>query len=268
MLSLVGNAGRSTLVRWAAVVALIFICAALILPETVSAGSPSTLPGAGEVCASCHASETAAWQASPHAKANVACETCHGPLTADHPATKGSMKLEVESAGCQGCHSSTFAQWKASPHALKGVQCIGCHLSHSQTARLTDAALCGSCHGQVLSEAAHGAHAAAGLSCVTCHASSPGANQAPNHNFTVAADNCINCHGQTIHQFVVQVASGPDKVAGAQAVSDQLRLCEETNKSTIPLMLMNLGIGIGIGGLVGVVAVLGTIYVRERRTRQ
>ena len=110
MLSLVGNAGRSTLVRWVVVAALILICAALILPGTVSAESPTTLPGAGEACASCHASETVAWEASPHAKAKVPCETCHGPLTADHPAKKGSMKLEVESAGCQGCHSGTFAQ--------------------------------------------------------------------------------------------------------------------------------------------------------------
>ncbi len=268
MLSLVGSLGRSTPVRLFVIAALALVCTALILPGTVSAESSTTLPNAGEACASCHATETVAWQASPHAKAQVACETCHGPFTADHPAKKGSMKLEVESAGCQSCHSNTFAQWKASPHALKGVQCIGCHLSHSQKARLTDSTLCGSCHAQVLSEAAHGAHAKAGLSCIICHASAPGANLAPNHNFVVAADNCINCHGKTIHQFVVQSVSVTDQAVAVQAITDQLRQCEETNNSTIPLMLMNLGLGLGIGGLAGVVAVLGTIFVRERRTKQ
>jgi formate-dependent nitrite reductase cytochrome c552 subunit len=230
------------------------------------ADGSGTPPGVSDVCAACHGAEHVAFDASTHAKVGVSCETCHGPMVADHPARKGSMKLEVESTGCRICHTNTYTQWLDSPHAKKGVQCIGCHLSHSQTARLTDEALCGSCHRDVLTEAAHGAHEKAGIGCVKCHASAASSGVAPNHSFTVVADNCVSCHGQSIHQFVVQ-ASTVQKPSAEQQLKTALAQCEASNQEMVPLMAINLGLGLGVGGLGGVVAMLLVFYVRERRAR-
>lgn len=221
-------------------------------------------PALSEACTSCHSQENEAWRVSPHAKSGIGCETCHGALSADHPARKGSMKLEVESSGCKSCHSGTYDQWKSSPHASLGVQCIGCHLSHSQTARLTDQALCGSCHGRVLTEAAHGAHDAAKISCVDCHASSPDGKSAPSHTFTVVADNCVGCHGKTIHEFVAQ-ASNTQKPDVEKALSSRVQELEEANRQMVPLMAVYLGLGVGVGLLGGVVLMLAVMYFRERR---
>ena len=237
------------------------------LPGIAAADGLANRPALSDACVSCHTNETAAWQASPHAKAQIGCETCHGPLVADHPAKKGSMKLEVESTGCRSCHSATYDQWKSSPHAGMGVQCIGCHLSHSQKARLTDATLCGSCHGQVLTEAAHGAHNAAKIGCVDCHASSPDGKSAPSHTFTVVADNCVTCHGKTIHQFVAQT-SDKQKPDVERALSIKVQELEESNRSMMPLMAINLGLGLGVGGLGGVVFMLAVMYIRERRAQR
>jgi len=250
---------------------LIVLAAALLLalglPAAASADGLAAGPAASEACATCHSQEMATWQASTHAKAQVGCETCHGPLAADHPARKGSMKLEVESTGCRACHSTTYDQWKSSPHAAMGVQCIGCHLSHSQKARLTDVSLCGSCHRNVLTEAGHGAHEKAKISCVDCHASSPDGKSAPSHTFTVVADNCVACHGKTIHEFVAQ-ASTSQKPDVEKALALKVQELEEANRSMMPLMAVNLGLGLGVGGLGGVVFMLAIMYFRERRVRK
>jgi hypothetical protein len=243
------------------------VVAVALTSAVAMANEPATTPSASDACVACHATETAAWQGSAHAKAQVSCETCHGPLVPDHPAKPGSMKIEVESSGCRTCHASTYEQWKSSPHAKMGVQCIACHLSHSQTARLTDESLCGSCHRQILTEAAHGAHAQAHIGCVNCHASSPDGKQAPNHTFTVVSDNCVSCHGKTIHEFAAQAASTSQEAQVQQTLSVRLQQCEETNRTLVPLMAVNLGLGLGVGGLAGAVVVLGVLYLRERRAR-
>ncbi len=256
--------------RCAVAILVILLTAVLIawgMPAVALADQAAAAPGATSVCTACHSAESTAFGASTHAKVGVSCETCHGPMVADHPARAGSMKLEVESTGCKSCHSTTYAQWSDSPHAKKGVQCIGCHLVHSQTARLTDEALCGSCHASVLTEAAHGAHEKAGISCVKCHASAASESVAPNHSFTVVADNCVGCHGQTIHQFVVQ-ASSVQKPSVEQQLKTELAQCEDSNQAMVPLMAINLGLGLGVGGLGGVVAMLLVFYLRERRARQ
>jgi hypothetical protein len=247
--------------------ALVVTAAALAQPGAALADSPVAPADQVIACATCHAAETAAWQASTHAKAGIARETCHGPLSADHPAKPGSMKLVVDSTGAQSCHSVTYDQWKTSPHALKGVQCIGCHLAHSQTARLTDQNLCGACHGQVVTEASHGAHAKAGLTCVTCHAASPEASQAPNHSFMVSTNNCINCHATTIHTVVAQTAVQTDQAALVQPSAVLLKQIGAASQPSLPFMAVNFGVGLGFGGLAGVAAMAGFMAIRERRAK-
>lgn len=266
-------------------VVLLVAFLAFWLPATVLAQQPP----AGQVCTSCHATETRAWENSRHARAGVACEACHGPYAAEHPRKKGVMKIEIESPGCRDCHFATYEQWKSSPHAKTGVQCIACHLSHSQQFRLTDGALCVSCHRHVLQESSHAAHENAGLTCVECHASSVSTDATeltpPSHTFTVVAVNCLSCHEQSIRDFVAQAKSGLQGVSSAQpltikarnnlqnmsaaqTLASRLEACEDTNRWLLPMTVVNLGLGLGVGGLLGVIFMLVFGHIAQRRARR
>lgn len=251
-------------VRFLVMAGVLIAVLVLFMPATASAMPPADAPKGAEACASCHAAETTAWQNSFHAKANVSCEACHGAFVPQHVEKKGLMKLDIESASCKTCHAATYDQWKASPHGKWGVQCIGCHLSHSQQFRLTDVSLCGSCHRQVAQDQSHTAHKAAGISCVQCHVSSPDANTVPPHSFTVVAENCVGCHGKSIHEFVSQAKMAPP--TPEKVLTAKLEVCEDANKSLLPMTVVNLGLGLGVGGLAGIVFMLVISYVRERRT--
>jgi hypothetical protein len=253
-----GSAIRIGLVALAAMAVLI-----LLAPTTAQANPPEGTSQGPEVCATCHADETKAWQSSTHSKGGVTCETCHGPFVAEHPQQKGLMKLDIESATCQSCHTVTYAQWKASPHGKYGVQCIGCHLVHSQQFRLTDVQLCGSCHKQVAEDQAHTAHRTAGISCVQCHVSSPDPNLTPSHTFTAVAENCVTCHGKTIHEINSQAKAAPLQQTAEQDLAAQLDVCQQTNKALLPMTAVNLGLGMGAGGLGGVILMLGLTYIRD-----
>ena len=144
----------------------------IIAPAVVLAAPDAQEPPEGETCARCHWQETAAWEQSPHAAKDVACETCHGSYVEGHPDT-GIMQLGVDSQSCQGCHQETTQQWKASMHAEKDVQCINCHVSHSQDTRLSQEWLCGACHPDQIHDFTHTSHHAVGVTCIDCHSSAP-----------------------------------------------------------------------------------------------
>lgn len=116
--------------------------------------APEGPAGAGD-CATCHASEAAAWAASAHAT-TVSCAGCHvrdgavhGPGAAPaEPAPAGghapsTPHAEFRSAAfCAPCHdgggamtggegkprSELTAEWQRTPAALRGDTCQSCHM--------------------------------------------------------------------------------------------------------------------------------------------
>lgn len=126
--------------------ALTLACAAALIPARLS--------GAASTCVSCHESagtvaylehDFSDWKASPHAKAGIACEACHGgdATKADKAASHRGMLPSSRSesrvyftrvpATCGSCHGAERAAFAKSRHAAelkrtgKGPNCVTCH---------------------------------------------------------------------------------------------------------------------------------------------
>lgn len=127
-------------------------------------------------CASCHyANPTAprqdhlvAWDNSPHDRANVGCEKCHGgdatsferPLAHRDVLNSSNPRSPVNRrnlpATCGACHTGPFVAFQESPHYKllqaadgRGPTCSTCHGDvdgHLLTAKAV-ASRCDSCHG-------------------------------------------------------------------------------------------------------------------------
>lgn len=99
-------------------------------------------------CLSCHEQATARNPDSPHFKASVSCESCHGDgarhAEAGDPKLIRSFKGNPAAETCVTCHDDQHVkEWKASRHRQVAVDCADCHLVH----RVKDAkAACSSCH--------------------------------------------------------------------------------------------------------------------------
>ena len=88
-----------------------------------------------EQCLQCHDSEADAHGGGKHA--NVACETCHGPLAkhADDP-TANVPKLPDVANLCRRCHEKDAAKPKGFPQVdtvahSQGMLCNSCHQPHN-----------------------------------------------------------------------------------------------------------------------------------------
>jgi hypothetical protein len=257
----------------------------VVLPSATKAGPPV----GAETCAECHVEETEAWQVSPHANAvddqahqlGATCEDCHGPYVEDHPEA-GLMQLTMDSSVCVDCHTQTFGQWENSMHAQADVQCIGCHLSHSQEARLTDQTLCASCHRSRVDTA----HTQAGVDCIECHLSSAAATNvsfnrtgqeaiteiaAASHDFTsVLAQDCLNCHGEEVHQNVspeILAVSAVNRSECDESLAARLDEAKQTNRSLATMAPVSLGLGLGIGAMLGIIIMLVVGYINQRVTK-
>ena len=203
------------LVPVAGILALVLALTAVGAPANAAANAapinaPATTAGQQEqapICKSCHAVETAAWEASTHAKAGATCESCHGEYKQGHPAGE-TMTLPMESDTCRTCHSEIFTKWEASKHGAKNVDCFDCHVAHSQGLRLQPAEkLCSACHTDEQTKLSHEVHGISGIDCVSCHmkpeqaatTSGSGKPAMSNHSFLVASDVCAGCHSGSIH---------------------------------------------------------------------
>lgn len=67
------------------------------------------------------------------AKANVQCESCHGPGS-EHAGDTAGIRKSYDSTLCGRCHSSTYSLWETSNHGLPPISspsgnasCNGCH---------------------------------------------------------------------------------------------------------------------------------------------
>jgi hypothetical protein len=147
------------------------------------AGLPARFAGQAP-CASCHAPQAAAQDASTHL--NVSCEACHGPGAAhsvNEAAARATALTEPASVICSTCHGATagrptaFSQVDPARH-YSGGQCLRCHDPHSIVAVRPPTV----------------SHPLANLpECTTCHAPD-GLRKIPTGHELVEDGTCLACH--------------------------------------------------------------------------
>ena len=216
-------------------------------------GSPLPPAQGTPTCVSCHAEFATEWQSGPHGHAvsdpifidewtkqgkpgaclvchvtgydpatgtwledGVACEACHGPLTAEHP--KEPMPVDRSSELCARCHSDTrfgWQDWQGSTHYQRGMNCSTCHDPHSASLKVTkplngsaqysDASqLCITCHKDVSMDFPYSQHHQRGVSCIDCHVTHTeddpsSAHAVRDHSFKANIASCNTCHASQMH---------------------------------------------------------------------
>ncbi len=262
-----------------------------------NAARPVTNP---DSCVECHAQEHESWLQSPHANASlqdrfreiyslngrpglclnchasgydpntgnyafegVVCSNCH-VIEGDHPPSPASVS--VDSTACASCHSgghaSVYEEWLVSDHSVAGVDCIDCHDSHSNGLMLGDVnSTCGDCHADAMNDEVH---MGAELVCTDCHMTPRhGIRDASmitvsGHDMQIDPRICADCHGST-HSLKLDND-------GSIIPSDTLVSLNEEIERLTTAADDNLINGV-IGGVVGVMLILGLIYIVLRLGR-
>lgn len=219
-------------------------------------------PGA---CLVCHVTNydpaTGTWQQD-----GVACEACHGPMTAGHP--KEPMPVDRSSDLCARCHSDTrfdWQQWQGSTHYQRGMSCITCHDPHSASlkvvaprdgsAQYTDASqLCVTCHKDVSMKFPYSVHQKQGVTCINCHVThtenSPAdAHAVPDHSFKANLDSCNTCHSDQMHNAAQATGATLPVIATAPTAQS----LQQAGLTPAPSPVSPIGYA-GLAGLIGLAA--------------
>lgn len=219
-------------------------------------------PGA---CLVCHATNydpaTGTWQED-----GVACEACHGPMTAGHP--KDPMPVDRSPDLCARCHSDTrfdWQDWQGSTHYQRGMNCSTCHDPHSASlkvatprdgsAQYTDASqLCVTCHNDVSMDFPYSVHQKQGVTCINCHVNHSetipvDAHAVPDHSFKANLDSCNTCHSGQMHSAADAIGTNP---AASSTVSQPQQL-QQAGLTPHPSPVSPLGYA-GLAALIGLAA--------------
>ncbi len=172
-------------------------------PEKSNIGRP-----AATECLTCHgAAMKSAWSFGPHAKAAVACSSCHTIHVSRTPAgLEGRGKrIDRTSTLCASCHTDVMARFRLPSHhpVTEGaMSCTSCHDPHSgdRTSVRSEADRCGSCHQAQRTPKAF-VHPPVAEGCTTCH--SP--HGSPNRRLLAIAQPalCIRCHSVADNRHAV-----------------------------------------------------------------
>ncbi len=204
---------------------------------------PAMPEGEAKECAECHLDIADQWTHSPHAHAyddpyfqerwtgmgnpddclachttgfkastgeykteGVACESCHGETSAEHPPEIVPVKADTEY--CGSCHTTTLSEWRKTGHAAVDVGCMDCHNPHSQKNLFENPdEMCLNCHkvedmGIYLEDL----HVQKDIGCVDCHALVIPPEMAPDdgivptgHAFDITPATCVACHTDALH---------------------------------------------------------------------
>ncbi len=139
-----------------------------------------------ETCLKCHEqkSEQSHWKVSEHARAGVACVTCHDVHPSKEQKTdmnakgKSAMIRGTQTELCLKCHTQTEADFNKPTHhrVMEGtMQCTDCHNPHG-------------------SDKQHQLRADTKTLCVKCHQDKRGPFMYE-HN-AMSTDGCLACHEQ------------------------------------------------------------------------
>jgi DmsE family decaheme c-type cytochrome len=180
---------------------------------TVRAFRDETVRAQNDVCLGCHRATHPTFDRSPHARAGLACTSCHSQhggaaqaLLRALDVPNDNERLGVASRLCFDCHGEPFAELKLNErHRLReGVlECTSCHDPHAPTTRPLLGGFkqgqCADCHadksGPFVFE--HGASRTEG--CTACHAP----HGSPNRHLLAhqrVAELCFSCHA-AVPQF-------------------------------------------------------------------
>jgi DmsE family decaheme c-type cytochrome len=187
-------------------------------PDRVFSRSYASSPSErSAVCLTCHDrdSKRAMWAGSPHAVADIACNSCHQVHTNRDKVLKKATQAEV----CYKCHKEQRAQMnKPSHHPVPEgkMTCSDCHNVHGSAGpklvkRDSTNATCYTCHAEKRGPFVH-QHEPVAEDCANCH--NPHGSTVPAMLKTRPPLLCQQCH--TPH-----VAGGVGALAGQPGVSDQ-----------------------------------------------
>ena len=230
-------------------------------------GDPTEMPEVKE-CGECHLDIAENWSHSPHAHAyddpvfqdrwegmgepgeclachttnylsstgeysaeGVACESCHGKTSADHPPEIVPVKADTDY--CGSCHTTTLSEWRLTGHAAAEVGCMDCHDPHSQGALFENSdEMCVNCHQEKeMGDYLNDLHVQNDIGCVDCHALVIPPEEIPDdgivptgHTFIITTGTCVACHTDALHAGF----SLPGYENGAKAANSTGQEDEET----------------------------------------
>ncbi|MGE3174060.1 MAG: cytochrome c3 family protein [Planctomycetota bacterium] len=160
-------------------------------------GAPAAVQA--QACMQCHREDEALRGVAhgAHARADVGCADCHGPL---HGADPVHVRDDAERS-CARCHADVAAEFRQPNHhpVPEGtMHCSSCHDVHRDRQRIRDLHLtqgvCADCHPRHAGPFVFAHQAGRRDGCVACHVPHGGANRRllrqPN-----SQQNCLSCHG-------------------------------------------------------------------------
>ncbi|MCB8966471.1 MAG: hypothetical protein H6660_06205 [Ardenticatenaceae bacterium] len=135
----------------------------------------------------------------------IACDACHGEVTAAHPPEPVPVKADTEYCGT--CHTTTLGEWRQTGHATADVGCNDCHDPHSQRPLFEVADdMCINCHQDSMERYLEDLHVTKGIGCVDCHALVIPPDPIPDdgivptgHAFNITPATCVACHTDALH---------------------------------------------------------------------
>ena len=215
----------TSIIVWGA--ALVSLAAAQSAPPAPSPKPPQPALASGYVgddtCIACHEGEGKRLGATlhgkaqnvrtPSARANQACETCHGPGK-EHSETGDKAKIRVFTAiapraaseVCVSCHNrGTHAVWKGSMHDSRNLSCVTCHSIHSpkaEKAQLKAASVietCVTCHKTEVAKMQRFGHMPlreGKMDCTACHNPHGSTNVRLLKVGNWVNETCTSCHAE------------------------------------------------------------------------
>ncbi|MBE9525041.1 MAG: hypothetical protein IMY76_08070 [Chloroflexi bacterium] len=205
-------------------------------------GDPTEMPEVKD-CGECHLDIAENWSHSPHAHAyddpvfqdrwvglgepgeclachttnylsstdeysaeGVACESCHGITSENHPPEIVPVKADTDY--CGSCHTTTLSEWRLTGHAAAEVGCMDCHDPHSQGALFENSdEMCINCHQEdEMGDYLNDLHVQNDIGCVDCHALVIPPEIVPDdgivptgHTFIITTGTCVACHTDALH---------------------------------------------------------------------
>ncbi len=171
---------------------------AIIGPAALRNLSPQ---GRSEMCLRCHRNNAAAWPATAHARAGLACFTCHSDAVhfKQPEAVRPPREFPSSTPFCEQCHAAAVAELNQPYHhpVREGeISCTSCHDIHGEFERATatwDYGVCARCHPRQTHEKVF-RHPALDEGCGVCHA--PHGSSIPSLLTRTANSLCLQCHFQ------------------------------------------------------------------------
>jgi DmsE family decaheme c-type cytochrome len=213
-------------------------------PSTVQSPAPKTpqtqpaVAAAGyageETCLTCHDDMKKGYHDSPHArvqnvrtpKANMGCESCHGPGKAHVDADGdpnlikrlGQVTPAEMSETCTTCHNrAEHAEWAGSKHDGRSLSCATCHSIHSpksekgQLKAATERETCNQCHqreSNKISRSSHMPVLEGKMGCTSCHNPHGSQNVRMLREGNSITEACTSCHAEKRGPFLFEHAVG------------------------------------------------------------